>query len=105
MLKIAFFYALILAISFNVNAESFIDINGSKLEYEIKGKGKGKLWVLFDAGALTGMAGWDAVWKGLPNDITAIRFSRLGEGVILHHARFSEQLNSMSKKLKPYWRH
>jgi pimeloyl-ACP methyl ester carboxylesterase len=42
--------------------------------------GDGELWVLFDAGALTGMAGWDALWDSLPEDINAIRFSRLGEG-------------------------
>jgi len=48
------------------------------LEYEVVGSGSQV--VLFDAGALSGMAGWDSIWGSLPSDITAIRYSRRGEG-------------------------
>jgi hypothetical protein len=69
---------LTLLLSPVVTAHQTIEINGKKLEYEISGDGP--LSVLFDAGALTGMAGWDALWDGLPENVTAVRFSRLGEG-------------------------
>lgn len=59
-------------------ASSMIKIDDASLEYEIRGNGK--TVVLFDAGALSGMSGWDAIWNSLPPNITAIRFSRLGEG-------------------------
>lgn len=59
-------------------ASSIISIDDASLEYEIRGNGK--TVVLFDAGALAGMSGWDSIWNDLPSDITAIRFSRLGEG-------------------------
>ncbi|MCW8091768.1 alpha/beta fold hydrolase [Alteromonas sp. ASW11-130] len=59
-------------------ANQSLVIDGKHLEFEIKGEGD--TWVLFDAGALTGMAGWDSLWHDLPDEITAIRFSRLGEG-------------------------
>lgn len=55
-----------------------LKIDGGHIEYEIK-KG-GDLVVLLDAGAVSGMTGWDSIWKDLPAEITAIRFSRLGEG-------------------------
>lgn len=71
-------FVLITTLSTFTSANQFVEINGNKLEYEIAGEGP--LHVLFDAGALTGMAGWDAIWNDLPNNITAVRFSRLGEG-------------------------
>ncbi len=55
-----------------------IEVNGVEHEYEIKGDGPSV--VLFEAGALSGMAGWDAIWDRLPQGITAIRYSRRGEG-------------------------
>lgn len=55
-----------------------VEIEGATLEYDIKGTGE--LKVLFDAGALSGLAGWESVWKHLPENITAIRYSRRGEG-------------------------
>ena len=48
------------------------------LEYEVVGSGDQV--VLFDAGSLSGMAGWDSIWGSLPDNITAIRYSRRGEG-------------------------
>ena len=65
------------ALAFSAQAE-FMELNGTQLEYEIKGSGQHI--VLFDAGALSGMAGWDPIWDRLPADITAIRYSRRGEG-------------------------
>ncbi|MFC4701389.1 alpha/beta fold hydrolase [Glaciecola siphonariae] len=62
----------------NLSAGQNILVNGKNLEFEVKGRGD--IAVLFDAGALTGMAGWNALWNDLPSDITAYRFSRLGEG-------------------------
>ncbi len=59
------------------HAES-IEVNGVELEYEIQGSGPSV--VLFEAGALSGMAGWDAIWDRLPQSVTAIRYSRRGEG-------------------------
>jgi pimeloyl-ACP methyl ester carboxylesterase len=53
-------------------------VNQAKLEYEIKGDGKNI--VFFEAGTLSGMAGWNSIWKVLPKNITAIRYSRRGEG-------------------------
>jgi len=55
-----------------------IAVDGSALEYEVKGQGE--VVVLFDAGLLSGMEGWDSIWNALPAGITAIRFSRRGEG-------------------------
>lgn len=69
---------LLVLLSFSVSAASMIDFDGGRIEYELKQGGD--VTVLFDAGALSGMAGWDAIWPDLPADITAIRFSRLGEG-------------------------
>jgi pimeloyl-ACP methyl ester carboxylesterase len=77
MFKPALAIIFFLASSFAF-ANHSVDIEGRNLEYEISGDGD--LWVLFDAGALTGMAGWDALWDNLPDGITALRFSRLGEG-------------------------
>jgi hypothetical protein len=77
MLKQIFTVFLYVISSFAI-ANQAITIQGDKLEYQIKGSGE--ITVLFDAGALTGMAGWDALWDALPQDIKAIRFSRLGEG-------------------------
>ena len=57
---------------------SKLDVNGAHLEYEVLGNGN--QIVLFDAGALSGMSGWDSIWESLPSDITAIRYSRRGEG-------------------------
>lgn len=59
-------------------AADHVHLEKANLEYEIKGNGK--TTVLFDAGALSGMAGWDSIWEGLPPDIRAIRYSRRGEG-------------------------
>jgi pimeloyl-ACP methyl ester carboxylesterase len=64
--------------SIQVKAASMLEIGDGRIEYEIKQGGD--FIVLFDAGALSGMAGWDAIWADLPAEITAIRFSRLGEG-------------------------
>jgi pimeloyl-ACP methyl ester carboxylesterase len=69
---------LFLWFNFSINAASMIDVRGGRIEYEVKQGGD--IVVLFDAGALSGMAGWDAIWADLPLEITAIRFSRLGEG-------------------------
>ena len=69
---------LVILVSCSVKAASMLDLDGGRIEYEIKQGGD--LTVLFDAGALSGMAGWDAIWADLPATITAIRFSRQGEG-------------------------
>jgi len=62
---------------FSVSAKS-VSVNQAKLEYEIKGDGESI--VLFEAGAISGMSGWDSIWEKLPKNITAIRYSRRGEG-------------------------
>lgn len=64
--------------TFHVAASEMLEVNGGSIEYEVKGDGDTA--VLFDAGALSGMSGWDSIWDNLPGEITAIRFSRLGEG-------------------------
>lgn len=69
---------LFVCFSFPVTAGTMLEIDGGHIEYEVK-KG-GDLIVLFDAGAVSGMAGWNSIWEDLPAEITAIRFSRLGEG-------------------------
>ncbi len=70
---------MIAMLSFTLTARAdMLNIDGNQIEYELTGNGN--TIVLFDAGALTGMAGWDSIWNDLPKDITAIRFSRLGEG-------------------------
>lgn len=77
MLKIicaVFFFLL----SVQAIASPTLNTDGGSIEYQIKEGGD--TVVLFDAGALSGMAGWDPIWDRLPADITAIRFSRLGEG-------------------------
>lgn len=55
-----------------------IEIHGAELEVEVKGTGERVLF--FEAGALSGMAGWDSIWGRLPQGFTAIRYSRRGEG-------------------------
>lgn len=55
-----------------------ITIDNSFVEYEVKGNGPQV--VLFEAGAPSGMLDWDSIWYNLPDDITAIRYSRRGEG-------------------------
>jgi hypothetical protein len=70
--------SLLLILPLHLFANQTIKIDDKNLEYEVKGDGT--LTVLFDAGALTGMAGWDSLWDRLPDNITAFRFSRLGEG-------------------------
>ncbi len=69
---------LFVLLSFSLSAASMISLSGGRVEYEVKQGGD--IVVLFDAGALSGMAGWDAIWADLPLEITAVRFSRLGEG-------------------------
>lgn len=90
MLRAVFFMLFVITPVF-VSAEQFVEIDGKQLEYEVAGNGD--LHVLFDAGALTGMAGWDKVWEDLPGEITAFRFSRLGEGhsEACHGQRTAEQ--------------
>lgn len=60
-----------------ISAETVV-VNGVSIEYEVRGNGT--TTVLFEAGALSGMGGWDTVWPHLPDDITAVRYSRRGEG-------------------------
>ncbi len=60
-----------------VSAKAIL-VNQAELEYEIKGVGENI--VLFEAGAISGMSGWDAIWDKLPENTTAIRYSRRGEG-------------------------
>ena len=76
-----------------------ISVNELDLEHEVKGGGRRV--VLFEAGALSGMAGWDAIWGRLPENTTAIRYSRRGEGkssscrgdmTAVDYARDTEQL-------------
>jgi len=62
---------------FSVLAESLI-VNQAELEYEIKGDGENI--ILFEAGAISGMSGWDSIWGNLPQNTTAVRYSRRGEG-------------------------
>jgi len=69
---------LFIFLSAQAGASSMIEVDGGRIEYEIKAGGD--TVVLFDAGALSGMAGWDSIWSDLPEGITAVRFSRLGEG-------------------------
>jgi len=64
-------------ISYSLQAK-MIQIHGVELEYEIKGNGEQV--VIFEAGAVSGMSGWDNVWNKLPENIKAIRYSRRGEG-------------------------
>lgn len=66
-----------LFLSLSSQAE-MIEINGVELEYEIKGSGEHV--VVFEAGAVAGMSGFDPVWTNLPENITAVRYSRRGEG-------------------------
>lgn len=73
---LSIFLAVLLSAS--VNAGSMIELGNGRVEYEVKQGGD--VVVLFDAGSLSGMAGWDEIWADLPTEITAIRFSRLGEG-------------------------
>lgn len=69
---------LFIFLSAQAGASSMIEVDGGRIEYEIKAGGD--TVVLFDAGALSGMEGWDSIWSDLPEEITAVRFSRLGEG-------------------------
>ncbi|MEM8933791.1 MAG: alpha/beta fold hydrolase [Acidobacteriota bacterium] len=55
-----------------------IDIGAATLD--VDRRGRGAPIVFFDAGALSGLAGWDAIWDRLPDTVTAIRYSRRGEG-------------------------
>lgn len=71
------FSVFIILFSSSSSAKSIL-VNEAQLEYEVKGKGKHI--VLFEAGAISGMAGWDSLWGQLPANITAIRYSRRGEG-------------------------
>ncbi|WP_164078260.1 alpha/beta fold hydrolase [Alteromonas facilis] len=71
---------LVLSLSmfcFSISAKSLL-VNQAELEYEIKGTGENI--TLFEAGAISGMAGWDSIWSRLPESVTAIRYSRRGEG-------------------------
>lgn len=61
----------------SASAKSIL-VNQAELEYEIKGDGENI--VLFEAGAISGMAGWDSIWSNLPKNTIAIRYSRRGEG-------------------------
>ncbi|WP_159064970.1 alpha/beta fold hydrolase [Thaumasiovibrio subtropicus] len=61
-----------------VNATDRLMLDSGAVEYEVR-KG-GDVVVFFEAGAVSGMAGWNAVWNQLPSDITAVRYSRVGEG-------------------------
>jgi pimeloyl-ACP methyl ester carboxylesterase len=62
---------------FSASAGSLL-VNQAELEYEVKGDGENI--VLFEAGAISGMSGWDSIWEKLPKNTTAIRYSRRGEG-------------------------
>ena len=73
-------FLMILSIStfcFSASAESLL-VNQAELEYEIKGSGENVIF--FEAGAISGMSGWDRIWDKLPKNTTAIRYSRRGEG-------------------------
>lgn len=67
-----------LAIFCTVASAQTLLVNQAELEYEIKGDGQNI--VFFEAGAISGMSGWDSIWQSLPKNITAIRYSRRGEG-------------------------
>jgi pimeloyl-ACP methyl ester carboxylesterase len=76
------FPKILLSISLSIfctfaSAQSLL-VNQAELEYEIKGNGENI--VLFEAGAISGMTGWDSIWEELPKNTTAIRYSRRGEG-------------------------
>lgn len=77
MLKTFALTAGLCLIGSNLHAEQMM-INGASLEFEIKGSGSTVLF--FEAGAISGMAGWDSIWPKLPDNMTAIRYSRRGEG-------------------------
>lgn len=71
---------LISLLTFNFSSHAnLVSVNQAQLEYEVKGQGPQV--VLFEAGAISGMAGWDSIWQQLPNNIKAIRYSRRGEGM------------------------
>jgi len=72
------FVTLISMSNYSFASSKSITINGAELEYEIKGAGSQILF--FEAGAISGMSGWDSIWKNLPQNSTAIRYSRRGEG-------------------------
>lgn len=64
---------LFIFLSAQAGASSMIEVDGGRIEYEIKAGGD--TVVLFDAGALPGMAGWDSIWSDLPEEITGDRKS------------------------------
>lgn len=66
--------------SFSIGAiaSNVLNVNGAQLEYDVNGTGD--QIVLFEAGTISGIAGWDSIWSSLPGDITGIRYSRRGEG-------------------------
>ena len=78
MLKFSYIGFLCFALTTSVVYAETIHINDAELEYEIKGNGD--TTVLFEAGAISGMSGWDSIWSLLPQHITAIKYSRRGEG-------------------------
>jgi len=78
IIKQLVFVTFISISSYSFASNKSITINGAELEYEIKGTGSQILF--FEAGAISGMSGWDSIWKNLPQDSTAIRYSRRGEG-------------------------
>lgn len=73
-----FLLAILVFLSSVSVCSDVLSIDGVQIEYEMKGEG-GRV-VLFEAGAASGMSGWDSIWTSLPKNITAIRYSRYGEG-------------------------
>jgi hypothetical protein len=53
-----------LAIFCTVASAQTLLVNQAELEYEIKGDGQNI--VFFEAGAISGMSGWDSIWQSLP---------------------------------------
>jgi pimeloyl-ACP methyl ester carboxylesterase len=92
---------------FSASAKSLL-VNQAELEYEVKGDGDNV--ILFEAGAISGMSGWDSIWNSIPKNTTAIRYSRRGEGnssscvgdlTSTDYVKDAEELNQRLKISKP----
>lgn len=79
-LRSAILSALLLAPFIYAGTAQAETIRVGDVDLEVEVKGQDSRVVLFEAGIPSGMAGWDAIWNLLPEDITAVRYSRRGEG-------------------------
>ena len=103
-----YIFVKLLLLSLCVQAD-FVSLENGRLEYDIKGTGD--VVVLFEAGAISGLSGWDTIWSRLPANIRAIRYSRRGEGASsacvreLRASDYVDDLEVLTEKLgvsKPF---